>query len=292
MSDLEKLNNLLLKCGADIKEINTVRKQLSNIKGGQLAKAVYPAVLITLILSDVVGDPVDVIASGPTTPDPATSDDAMEILKKYNILTETPQSVIEIVTGNSRGLNTASSKSNDKYFKNAYNFIIGSNNIVLKAAQNKCAELGLNSFIVSGKLEGDTVKAAEHIIETALRYQKDSGIKKPVCLLFGGETTLKIMGNGLGGRNQHLALHAALMLRDKKEITLLSAGTDGSDGPTDAAGAVVSAETYEVASLLNLCIEKYLEEFDSYHFFQRAGGHIITGPTMTNVMDVMMAMVE
>lgn len=291
LSDLEKLNELLLKSGADIKEINTVRKQLSNIKGGQLAKAVYPAALITLILSDVIGDPIDLIASGPTAPNPTTREDAMNILKKHNILQETSPAIIKFLSDSS-GVNTGASKAGEEYFRNTHNLIIGSNSIALEAAKNKCAELGINSFILSDKLEGDSVKAAEFLIEIAERYQKDNNCKKPVCLLFGGETTIKVNGNGLGGRNQHLALHAALMLKDKKGIAILSAGTDGSDGPTNAAGAVVNSETYAAASGMGLNIEKFLQEFDSYHFFQKAGGHIFTGPTMTNVMDIMIVIVE
>ena len=150
----------------------------------------------------------------------------------------------------------------------------------------------MHSIIITDQLEGDSVKAADYMIETALKIQKDESIQEPVCILFGGETTIRINGNGTGGRNQHLALHAALMLKDKKGITLLSAGTDGNDGPTNAAGAIVDSTTSEIALQLKLNIEKYLQEFNSFHFFQKVGGHIITGPTMTNVMDVMIVIVE
>lgn len=292
LSDLEKMNELLLKSGADIKETNTVRKHLSNIKGGQLAKAVYPATVVTLILSDVVGDPIDVIASGPTVPDSTTVEDAMRILKKHNILSQTPRSILDFLSDDNHDDHTIASKVDAAYFKNTYNFIIGSNSIALRAAKNKCEELGFTSFILSDKLEGDSVKVAEYLIETALKYQRDNSCKKPVCLLFGGETTLHVNGRGLGGRNQHLALHAALKLKYLHGITILCAGTDGNDGPTNAAGAIVNAETYKNALQQNLSVEKYLQEFDSYHFFEKAGGHIITGPTMTNVMDIMIVMVE
>jgi len=292
LAEIIILNNLLLKSGADIKEINTVRKHLSNMKGGQLAKAVYPAALISLILSDVIGDSIDVIASGPTAHDSTTYQDAMTVLTKYNLLREVPLSIINYLKKGIKGLHPDTPDSDSKYLKTTSNLIIGSNKIALKAAQNKSKEMGLSSIIVTDRLEGDSVKAADYIIETAITFQKDENIQKPVCLLFGGETTIRINGNGTGGRNQHFALSAALMLKDKKGITLLSAGTDGNDGPTNAAGAMVDSTTNEVALQLNLNIEKYLQEFDSFHFFQKAGGHIITGPTMTNVMDVMIVVVE
>jgi len=292
MAEIIILNNLLLKTGADIKEINTVRKHLSKVKGGQLAKAVSPATLIGLILSDVVGDSIDVIASGPTAHDSTTYEDAMTVLTKYNLLQEIPMSIINYLKKGIEGLYPDTPDADSEYFNNTYNFIIGSNKIALQAAYNESAALGLHSIIITDKLEGDSVKVADNIIETALKIQKDESIQKPVCLLFGGETTIRINGNGTGGRNQHLALHAALMLKDKKGITLLSAGTDGNDGPTNAAGAIVDSTTNEIALQLNLNIEKYLQEFNSFHFFQKAGGHIITGPTMTNVMDVMIVIVE
>lgn len=292
MAEIIILNNLLLKTGADIKEINTVRKHLSKVKGGQLAKAVSPATLIGLILSDVVGDSIDVIASGPTAHDSTTYEDAMTVLTKYNLLQEIPLSIINYLKKGIEGLYPDTPDADSEYFNNTYNFIIGSNKIALQAAYNESSALGLHSIIITDKLEGDSVKAADYMIETALKIQKDESIQKPVCLLFGGETTIRINGNGTGGRNQHLALHAALMLKDKKGITLLSAGTDGNDGPTNAAGAIVDSTTNEIALQLNLNIEKYLQEFNSFHFFQKAGGHIITGPTMTNVMDVMIVIVE
>jgi len=292
INDLINLNQLLLKSGADIKEINTVRKHLSKVKGGQLAKAAYPAKLVTLILSDVIGDPLDSIASGPTVPDSTTFSDAISFLKKFHLYSRVPAALSDYLKRGNEGIHPETPKPGDRIFNNTNNLIIGSNKIALEACRRKATEEGLHTFIITSELEGDTIEAANKIIDTSLSFQKDEKIKKPCCLLFGGETTIKITGFGIGGRNQHLALYAALLLKDQKGITLLSAGTDGNDGPTDAAGAVVDDNTFEEAGKKGLAIENYLKNFDSFHFFQKAGGHIITGPTMTNVMDIIVLIVE
>lgn len=292
LNDIIITNDLLLRSGADIRETNTVRKHLSNVKGGQLAKAAQPATPVSLILSDVMGDPLDVIASGPTVPDPSTFEDAIHVLKKYNLLSKIPKQVLSYLQNGVNKLNPETPKPGDSIFDNTNNVVIGNNKIALNAACQKAKELGLNPIIITSTLEGDTVKVAEQLINTALKFKSDDAIKKPCCLLFGGETTLKVNGSGIGGRNQHLALHAASLLKNKNEITLLSAGTDGSDGPTAAAGAVVDSKTVERAEGMRLDIQKYLNDFNSFHFFEKAGGHIITGPTMTNVMDLIVIIVE
>jgi len=292
IDDLILANQLLLKSGADIKEINTVRKHLSNVKGGQLAKAAHPAMLISLVLSDVIGDPLDMIASGPTVPDPTTFIDALVVLEKYQLLPDMPPTFLEYVQNGISGLHPETPKPGDRVFDNIRNIVVANNKIALEGCRQKANELGLNCFIISSQLEGNTADVAEYLIEEALAFQKDGNIEKPCCLLFGGETTLKVSGNGTGGRNQHLALCAALLLKDKPGITFLAAGTDGSDGPTAAAGAVVDSQTFPAAASRYLDIEKYLDNFDSYHFFETAGGHVITGPTMTNVMDLIVILVE
>lgn len=292
INDLISLNHLLLNSGADIKDINTVRKHVSKVKGGQLAKAVYPAKLVTLILSDVIGDPLDSIASGPTVPDSTTFGEAISVLKKFHLHPRIPDALADYLKRGSEGILPETPKPGDRIFKNTHNFIIGSNRIALEACRRKATEEGLNTFIITSELEGDSIEAANKITDTSLSFQKDKKIKKPCCLLFGGETTIKITGFGIGGRNQHIALYAALLLKDQKGITLLSAGTDGNDGPTDVAGAVVDVRTFEEAAKKDLGIEKYLNNFDSFHFFQKAGGQVITGPTMTNVMDIIVVIVE
>ncbi|HEV8515063.1 MAG TPA: DUF4147 domain-containing protein, partial [Cyclobacteriaceae bacterium] len=292
LNDMIVVNDLLLKSGADIRETNTVRKHLSNVKGGQLVKAAQPATLVGLILSDVIGDPIDVIASGPTVPDTSTFEDAIHILMKYNLLSKVPQQVLNHLQKGFSKLNSETPKPGDSIFLNSSNIIIGSNKIALDAACQKAKEEGLNSIIITSTLEGDTTKVAKQLIDTALKFQNDETIKKPCCLLFGGETTLKVNGSGIGGRNQHLALYAASLLKNKNGITLLSAGTDGSDGPTSAAGAVVDSNTIEQATARGIDIQKYLDDFDSFHFFEKVEGHIITGPTMTNVMDLIIIIIE
>jgi hydroxypyruvate reductase/glycerate 2-kinase len=292
INDLIVTNQLLLKSGADIKEINTIRKHLSKVKGGQLARVASPAKVISLILSDVIGDSPDTIASGPTVPDTTTFEDASVILVKFNLIEEMPEFFVKHLEKGTRGMIPETPKPVDLVFNNTENIIIGSNTIALEACRKKAIGLGLNSFIITSQLEGNTVEVAESLVKTAVTFQKDDSIKKPCCLLFGGETTIKVSGKGTGGRNQHLTLVAALLLKDKTGITLLSAGTDGNDGPASAAGAVVDTQTFEDASLKKIDIEKYLQNFDSFHFFEKAGGHIITGPTMTNVMDIIVVIIQ
>lgn len=290
--DIITLNNLLLKSGADIREMNTVRKHLSDIKGGGLSGAVYPGILISLILSDVTGDPLDIIASGPSVPDPTTYEDAMTVLRKYKLLKAVPVSITRYLKKRITESHSNAACTINNCFTTTHNFIIGSNKKALQAAYLKAIEFKLTTIIVTDQLKGNLVAEAENIIDTATRIQDDCNIRKPVCLLYGGETTLVVKKNGLGGRNQHLALYSSLLLRRKKGITLLSAGTDGNDGPTDAAGAVVDFKTSEDAVALNLDIETYLEQCNSFHFFDQAGGHVITGPTLTNVMDLIVVIVE
>jgi glycerate-2-kinase len=286
------LNNLLVRSGADIEEMNTVRKHLSHVKGGRLASAVFPATLVNLMLSDVPGDSPEIIASGPTYPDSSTYSKAINVIGKYNMQDAIPPQLMDYLTMGVKGLIPETPKPGDTVFKKTYNFLIGTNKTALEEARNKAMQLGLNAIIIDGDLKGDVVKTALYLVETALRFQKDDTIAKPACLLFGGETTIAVSGQGLGGRNQHLALTCAVLLQNHTGITLLAAGTDGNDGPTDAAGAVVDSDTSPAAQLKNIDPAKYLSEFDSYHFFTKAGGHIITGPTMTNVMDIVVVIAQ
>lgn len=291
LAELQIFFNLLLKSGADIGEMNTVRKHLSRVKGGQLAKIAYPAQVITLILSDVIGDPLDVIASGPTVPDPTTFTDAWQIVRKYNLEQEIPLSIRHYLQAGLAGTIADTPKAGDKIFTQTANYIIGSNTIALEAAKAKAETLGFHTAIVDTSVQGEAQQVAKDLVDSAKKIALDPVYPKPACLLMGGETTVKVTGEGLGGRNQELALAAALQLKGFPTITVLSGGTDGSDGPTDAAGAVVDEQTIIKAQDLSICPEDYLANNDSYHFFQQTGGHLITGPTLTNVMDIMMALI-
>jgi len=290
--DLILLNQLLLKSGADIQEMNSVRKHVSHIKGGQLARIIFPATLVSLILSDVIGDSLDVIASGPTSPDTATFGDALQILKKYNLTERIPSSILRHLTLGSQGLIAETPKTGDPAFRKTDNLIIGSNLIALQAASQKAIALGYNVSIVTSELNGDAALAAEQIVQNAILIQNDPSRPNPFCLLYGGETTVQVTGTGLGGRNQHLALCAAFLLEITEGITLLSAGTDGNDGPTDVAGAVVDGSTLQDVNTLKIDPRDYRNRFDSYHFFQQAGGHIRTGSTLTNVMDLIVVLIK
>lgn len=286
------LNDLLVRSGACISEINAVRKHVSAVKGGRLAMAIYPATCISLILSDVPGDPPDVIASGPTSPDNTTFDDAWEVLSKYDLLSSVPESLLDHLLKGKEGSLAETPRASDVIFKSTFNFMIGTNSVALEAARLKALEFNINALIVDTELQGDVVTVAEYLVQTAIQFKDNENEVKPVCLLFGGETTVKVNGDGMGGRNQHLALIAATMLQEHPGITVLSGGTDGNDGNTNAAGAVVDSETCSVAISGGLDPEKYLAGFDSYRFFKKAGGHLITGPTMTNVMDLIVVIVE
>jgi glycerate-2-kinase len=292
LKDIIKVSDLLINSGASISEINAVRKHLSGVKGGQLARVAYPAILVNLIISDVTGDPFDVIASGPTVPDPTTFLQALNVLATFGLTRIVPRGILAYLKRGVAGKKPETPKPGDPVFDNTFNILVGSNNVALEAARSKALEFNVNAVIVDYQLQGDTSTVAEYLVETALRFKNDKNEVKPVCLLFGGETTVKMIGKGTGGRNQHLALLSALLLQNKPGITILCAGTDGNDGPTDAAGAVVDSDTISGAIAKNIDPYKYLNEFNSYHFFKKADGHINTGPTMTNVMDIIVVIVE
>jgi len=284
--DMIKMNDLLVKCGATISEINTVRKHLSLIKGGQLARAAYPAKVINLILSDVPGDDPGVIASGPTAPDNTTFGNAMEVILKYHLKEKMPQNLIRYLERGVSGEIPQNPPEGDPVFENVRNIITGNNRKALAGASVKAGELGCECVIYEDSLFMDVEAAAKLITGKALMHKKNKPAEKPLCLLFGGETTLAVHGSGMGGRNQHLALLCAKMLRHDEGITVLCGGTDGTDGPTGAAGAVIDCRTWTDAIMNRIDPCSYLERFDSFNFFREAGGHLITGPTYTNVMDI------
>ncbi len=293
LSDKQKTIQTLLACGASIDDINTLRKHMSDIKGGWLAQKAYPATLVTLILSDVVGDKLDVIASGPGVPDHSTFADCMNIIKSYDIINDLPKRVIEHFKKGSEGKTKETPKTGDSSFENTFNLIIGSNSQALYAAKKKAKALGYNTLILSSMIEGDTGDAARFHTSIAKEIrQTGNPIPPPACILSGGETTVKIKGSGLGGRNQEFALKAACDMKNEGQMVILSAGTDGTDGPTDAAGAVVDSQTIKKALAAGLNPDHFLANNDSYHFFEKTDELIITGPTGTNVMDIRIVLVK
>ena len=291
LQDIKETSDLLIKSGATIHQINCVRKHLSCVKGGQLARMAYPATVISLILSDVTGDDLSVIASGPTAPDPSTYADAMNIIAAYELKEKIPQSVYCYLREGMAGQHQETVKEEDLVFEKTHNLLIGNNRMALEAARQKAEELGYETQIVTHSLEGDCEDVARHLAEMAKSTRAVKGQEK-ICLLLGGETTVRVKGNGLGGRNQHLALLFASLLEQQEGITFLSAGTDGTDGPTDAAGAVCDLFTLQHAKNLNLSIRDYIERCDAYHFFRQEGGLVITGPTGTNVMDMLILLID
>lgn len=291
LQDLKTLSSVLLKTGANINEMNCIRKHLSHVKGGQLAKAASPARVVSLILSDVIGDPLDVIASGPTASDPTTFADAISIIRNYNIENDIPEQILRVLQDGIDNKRQETLKDADEILLQTNNLIIGTNLLALQMAKEKAEELGYASHVMTNTLEGDVVEVANFIVDFVKRIEREKFNKK-TCLLFAGEPTVKVKGTGLGGRNQHLALLIAEYLEDMPGITFLSGGTDGSDGPTDATGAVVDSLTLEHASILGLDMDHYINNYDSYHFFKEEGGLIMTGPTQTNVMDLMVVLIN
>jgi hydroxypyruvate reductase len=287
LAEKQEATRLLLACGATIHEINTLRKHISRIKGGQLARLVCPATLITLVLSDVVGDSLDVIASGPTVPDTSTFGDCLEVLRRYQLLDRVPTSIRRHLQAGVSGAIPETPKPGDAIFASAQTLIIARNLQALEAASREATTLGYRPLILSSTIEGETREVAK-VHAAIAREVLASGhpVAAPACILSGGETTVTLRGHGKGGRNQEFALALALTLDNVPGIAALSGGTDGTDGPTDAAGAVADWTTATRAEQLGLHPRKALENNDAYPFFERLGDLLITGPTQTNVMDV------
>jgi hydroxypyruvate reductase len=288
LTQVQQVFELLLKSGADIHEMNVVRKHLSAVKGGQLALLANTTVWCSLILSDVVGDDLSIIGSGPTVADPSTFADAMAILDRYGLTAKLPAAIHEHLLRGCDGTVTETPKPGHSGLEAVHNFLIGSNAIALKAAKEQATHLGYDTRVLTSTARGEAATLADQLVTAA----KDWKGKRPACLLMGGESTVIVTGNGLGGRNQHLVLAAGLLLTTQPGITILSAGTDGTDGPTDAAGAVADQTLMLRAAKNGLDATHYLGQHDAYHFFEKAGGLIKTGPTQTNVMDIMLAMIS
>jgi hydroxypyruvate reductase/glycerate 2-kinase len=287
LEDKQKVTQLLHESGATIDEMNAVRKHLSQIKGGRLAQAFRGRAFFNLIISDVIGDRLDVIASGPTSPDSSTFYDALAVLDKYSLKSLAPKSVLNYLEKGGKGEVPETPK---KLPSQIHNFVIGNNELALQASQAKAEELGYHVRNLGSQIEGETTKVAADIARLVREILAQGGsLQPPICLLSGGETTVNLGKNhGLGGRNQEfvLAMLNASGRDVMTQVVVLSGGTDGEDGPTDAAGAVANGETFPSADNLNLSSADFLNRHDAYHFFQSIGGLIQTGLTQTNVMDV------
>ena len=293
LKEKQEVTQLLLDCGADIKEINTIRKHISRMKGGWLAKWAYPSTVIGFILSDVVGDQLDVIGSGPTVPDPSTFEEAWEILKKYDLLNEIAPSIRRHLQLGKEGKVEETPKPQEVVFERVYHSLIGSNILALLAAEKEATSFGFNTLILSSSIEGETREAAR--FHTAIAKEVISSgnpIPRPACIFSGGETTVTIKGKGVGGRNQEFVLAGALEISGIEKVVLLSGGTDGTDGPTDATGAVADHTTVHRGKSMGLDPKSYLDNNDAYPFFEKLEDLLITGPTHTNVMDVRILLVD
>ncbi|MEW6109499.1 MAG: glycerate kinase [Nitrospirota bacterium] len=293
LDEKQKTTHFLLKAGADIHELNTVRKHISRVKGGRLAEIAFPSKIISLILSDVIGDKLDVIASGPTSPDTTTYDEAINVIGKYRLTGKIPHAVMDILVRGREGITPDTPKQGNRVFEKVENIIIGSNSKALEAAKKKADSSGLQTEILSNELTGEAGDVGRWLAKNAKALKKERrGDKTVNCVISGGETTVTVKGNGLGGRNTELALTFAMEIEGVQGITLLSAGTDGTDGPTDAAGAIVDGQTIVKARNAGLDPSKYLEDNDSYSFFKKTEDLLITGPTGTNVMDLQILVIE
>ncbi|HNW27216.1 MAG TPA: glycerate kinase [Spirochaetota bacterium] len=293
LEDKRETTSLLLKCGASIHEVNTVRKHLSLVKGGNMAKAAGRATVINLMISDVVGDSMDVIASGPFVPDRSTFHDARAILDKYGLSERVPSSVAGRIRAGCSGDIKENPGPDDPVFARVTNLIVASNIIALQAARDEAVSLGYNSIILSSMIEGDTRDAAAWHARIAREILASSNpVPAPACVISGGETTVVVTGTGLGGRNMEYAMHATVHIEGLERVTMASIGTDGSDGPTDAAGALADGFTLKAAGERGMDIRQYISNNDSYHFHETLGTLITTGPTNTNVMDVRILLVS
>lgn len=283
LDDVRDVTRLLLRAGATIDDLNCVRKHIDRLKGGRLAALVFPARLEALVLSDVVGDSLATIASGPTVPDPTTVADAIAVLERCGIWDATPRAIrVHLENGGDE-----SPKPGDMRFAHAWSRVVGSNAIAAEAARARAEQLGYSARIVTTRMEGEAREVGT-AVASAVRGECDA-LCRPAALIFGGETTVTVSGTGVGGRNQELALAAALELDGHGDATVASIGTDGIDGPTDAAGAVADGATLARARRLGVNALHHLDNNDSYRFWSALDGLVVTGATGTNVMDLVVA---
>ena len=275
-AELSDITAKLLACGASIVEINTIRKRLSKVKGGKFAKLCHPAHIYSIILSDIIGDPLDMIASGPAYPDSSTCDDARKIIQKYNL---------NLSNEAFKYINTETPKE----INNAETIVTGSVKQLCQAAAEVCKELGYAPTILTDRLDCEAKEAGAFLATIAVNH---AHTQSPIAFIAGGETIVKLTGNGLGGRNQELALATAKYISNYNNICIFSLGSDGTDGPTDAAGGIVDGNTYTKLQALSIDTDEVLKQNDSYHALEKVNGLIITGPTGTNVNDVAVVLIN
>lgn len=294
LADKQGLTDVLLACGATIHEINCLRKHCSAVKGGQLARAVAPATLITLALSDVVGSPLDVIASGPTVPDATTWADAWAIVRRYALENRLPAAVMDRLAAGRAGTLPDTPKPDDPLFAGSQTVIVADNRVAALAAFERAANLGYHPLLLSTFIEGEAAQVAKVAVALGKEAQAfGQPVPLPACIVLGGETTVTLGAQpGRGGRNQELALAAALALQDCPGITVVSLATDGSDGPTDSAGGMADHTTVARGCALGLDAEDALRHHDAYPYLQAVGDLLITGPTQTNVNDLIFVFVQ
>ena len=290
LADLQRTTQLLLASGAAIEEVNAVRKHLDAIKGGGLARAAAPAAVVGLVLSDVLGDPLDAIASGPAVPDPTTFADAWAVLARYGLTDRLPPAVREVLQRGLRGEIPETSKPGDPHLARVHHRIVGNIRLAVEAAAQAARREGFHTAIAATALQGEAREVGKALAAVlAEMARRDRPLPRPACLLLGGETTVTLGENpGRGGRNQELALAAALGLEGLRGAWLVSFATDGTDGPTDAAGAVATGETLKRARARGLSPAEFLQRHDAYTFWEAVGGLLRPGPTRTNVNDLIL----
>jgi glycerate-2-kinase len=292
LSDKQKTTSLLLKSGAKIDEINAVRKHLSDFKGGRLAEKLHPATLLSLIISDVVGDMLESIASGPTVPDDTTYGDAYTILQEHGLWRTVPSSVRKRIQKGKEGKLPETPKGSSGIFKRVHNILVGTSKESCEAAAEALKKRGYHSMILSSRLQGESREVGKVLASVCVNiHENQLPVAPPAAVVAGGETTVTVHGKGRGGRNQELVLSAASSIRGIPGILVASIGTDGVDGPTDAAGAVADGTTVERGLKKGMDTDTFLRENDSYSLFNKLNDLIITGPTGTNVNDILIAIV-
>jgi hydroxypyruvate reductase len=292
LDDLQALTDALLREGATINEINTIRKHLDQLKGGHLARLAGPAAVISLILSDVVGNPLDVIASGPTVPDTSTFADALGLLERYNLAGRMPAAVADHLRRGAAGELPDTPKAGDPLFARVQNVVVASNDIAAAAAEAAARDLGFHAQVLSTYVEGEAREVAKVYAALAKEVLATGRpLPRPACLIAGGETTVTLRGRGKGGRNQELALMAALRIDGLADVAVACLATDGTDGPTDASGALATGDTIARARARGLDAWQYLENNDAYPFFAALGDLLLTGPTHTNVNDLTLILI-
>jgi len=290
LSDLQQLNKQLISCGANISEINTIRKHISLVKGGHLARKIFPATCLSLIISDVPGDNLQNIASGPTAADDTLYDAAMQIIKKYDLDSKINPSIIHYINSGMEGQVPETLQATDDIFNKVYNMIIGTNTMALHSAKEIAARYGYEVTLIEQDIQGEASVVAKKIAGKIIMLS--ASVKKQ-CLLFGGETTVTVQGKGKGGRNQELTLAVLIALKEfNRPFTFLSCATDGADGPTDASGAWIDNFSWEMVRQRGLDPEEYLNNNDAYHFFEKINRLVKTGLTGTNVMDMIIVLLK